>query len=385
MKIYLDNAATTKVDDEIIKAMQPYFDEKYGNPSSLHTYGQEAKQALESARETIAKSINAEPSEIIFTSGGTESNNLAIKEIAFTNRDKGNHIITTKVEHDCVLNSCKLLEKLGFEVTYLNVDEEGFLKLDELKAAIKKETILVSVIHGNNEIGTINDLDAIGNICKEKNIYFHTDACQSFTKVPIDVKKTNIDLITINSHKIHGPKGVGALFIKKGTKIGAYQHGGGQEFNKRSGTENIPGIVGFAKAVEIAKKTDLNKIEKLRNLLIEKIEKEIPEVKLNGPRKKRLQNNVNFIFKFIEGEGLLIKLDDEGIMASTGSACSSKSLEPSHVLLALGISPVIAHGSIRFSLSKYNTEEEMDYTVKKLKEKVAELRSISPLWSDKNV
>ena len=383
MRVYLDNAATTKVDDEVVEAMKPYFDEKYGNASSLHSYGQEAKKAVEDSREIIAKKLNADPKEIIFTSGGTESNNFAIKEIAFVNRDKGNHIITTKVEHDCILNSCKLLEKLGFEVTYLDVDEYGFVKLDELKKAIRKDTILVSIIHGNNEIGTINDLEAIGKICKENKVYFHTDACQSFTKIPIDVKKTNIDLITINAHKIHGPKGVGALFIKKGTRTDAFQHGGGQEFNLRSGTENIPGIVGFAKSVEIAE--DHEKIARLRDSLIEKIEKEIPEVKFNGSRKKRLQNNVNFIFKYIEGEALLIKLDDKGIMASTGSACSSKSLEASHVLLAIGLPPSIAHGSIRFSLSRYNTKEEIEYTIKNLKEIVAELRSISPLWSDKDV
>ena len=385
MKVYLDNAATTQVDKEVIEAIGPYLDEKYGNASSLHSFGQEAKKALENSREIIAKKLNADPKEIIFTSGGTESNNSTIKGVAFANKDKGNHIITTKVEHDCILNSCKWLEKQGFKVTYLNVDQEGFVKLDELEKEITKNTILVSIIHGNNEIGTINNLDKIGEICKKNNILFHTDACQSFTKVDIDVKKTNIDLITINSHKIHGPKGVGALYIKKGTKIDAWQHGGGHEFNKRSGTENISGIVGFAKAVEISNDKDLVQIEELRDYFIKKVEEEIKQIKFNGPRKDRLQNNINFIFRYIEGEGLLIKLDDEGIMASTGSACNSNSLEPSHVLIAIGIGAADAHGSIRFSLSKYNTKEEIDYTVDKLKEKVQELRSISPLWSDENV
>ncbi len=375
-KIYLDNAATTKVDERVLKAMLPYLEEDYGNASSLHTYGQNAKRALEESRKVIAESLNADSNEIIFTSGGTEANNFAIKGIAYANKEKGNHIIISRVEHDCVINSCKWLEKQGFEITYLDVDEEGYVRLDQLKEAIKETTILVSIIHGNNEIGTVNDLKAIKEICKD--IYLHTDACQSFTKV--DLNTEYADLITINAHKIHGPKGVGALYIKKGTKIEPWQHGGGHENRKRSGTENIPGIVGFAKAVEIADKEEYEKIAKLRDHFIERVEKEIPEIKVNGPRENRLPNNANIIFKFIEGEGLLIKLDDSGIMASTGSACSSKSLEPSHVLLALGINAGDAHGSIRFSFSKYNTIEEVDKTVDIVKEKVQELRDISPLW-----
>ncbi|MEA2038138.1 MAG: cysteine desulfurase NifS [Nanoarchaeota archaeon] len=380
MNVYLDNGATTIVDKEVEKVMLPYFDEKYGNPSSIHTFGQEAKAAIEKSRETIANILNADPSEIFFTSGGTESNNWTIKGVAFANKEKGKHIITTKVEHDCVLESCSWLEKQGFEVTYLDVDEEGFVKIDELKKNLRKDTILVSIIHGNNEIGTLNDLDEIGKICKENKVYFHTDACQSFTKVPLDVKKTNIDLVTINSHKIYGPKGVGALYIRKGTKVEIWQHGGGHESGKRAGTENVPGIVGFAKASQLTSEEDIKRMSELRDYFIEQVEKNIHEIKVNGPRDKRLCNNVNIIFKYIEGEGLLIRLDDKGVEASTGSACSSKSLEPSHVLTAMGIPHSIAHGSLRFSLSKYTTKEELDYALKMLKDEVANLRDLSPLW-----
>jgi cysteine desulfurase len=380
MNVYLDNGATTMVDKEVEKAILPYFTKVYGNASSLHTFGQNAKKAVEKSREIIAKKINALPEEIIFTSGGTESDNLALQEVAYTNRDKGDHIITTKIEHHAVEKSCKFLENDGFKVTYLNVDKEGFVDLGELKRAITDKTILVSIIHGNNEIGTIQDIDAIGKICKEKGVYFHTDAVQSFTKVPIDVGKQNITLASFSAHKIHGPKGVGALYVKKGTKIHPLMYGGSQENKLRPGTENIPLIVGFAKAVEIAKQEDFEKMEKLRDYFIEKIEKEIPEVKLNGSRDKRLCNNANITFKYIEGEALLIKLDDKGIAVSTGSACSSKELRPSHVLTAIGLDPAIAHGSIRFTLSKYTTKEELDYTIKNVKEVVKELRTISPLW-----
>lgn len=380
MKVYLDNGATTMVDKEVEKAMLPYFTKIYGNAFSLHTFGQEAKQALEKSREIIAKKINADPNEIIFTSGGTESDNLAIKGVAHALKDKGNHIITTKIEHHAVENSCKALEKEGLKVTWLNVDKEGFVDLEQLKNSITDKTILVSIIHGNNEIGTIQDIETIGKICKEKNVYFHIDAVQSFTKVPIDVKKQNITLASFSAHKLHGPKGIGALYIKKGTKIKKLSDGGSQESNLRAGTENIPYIVGFAKAVEIAKQEDCKKMQELRDYFIEKVEKEIPEVKLNGSREKRLCNNVNIIFKYIEGEALLLKLDDRGIAVSTGSACSSRDLKPSHVLIAIGLHPALAHGSIRFTLSKFTTKEELDYTIKSLKEAVAELRSISPLW-----
>ncbi len=377
MKRYLDNGATTRVDDEVLKEMLPFFTEHYGNASSMHTIGQNAKEALEESREKIADSIGANPNEIIFTSGGTESNNFAIKGVALA---KGaGHIITTKIEHDCVLNACKWLEKRGFDVTYLNVDNEGFVDIEQLKKSIRKDTILVSVIHGNNEIGTIQDIDAIGKICKENKIYFHTDACQSYTKVPITVE--NIDLMTINSHKIHGPKGVGALFIKKGTRLDPLFHGGGHEFKKRSGTENVSGIVGFAKAVEIGLKTDYSKVAELRDNMIEKVSKEIDNVILTGAKEgsKRLPNNVNFIFKFIEGEGILMYMDGHGVSVSTGSACSSNSLEPSHVMIACGFKHELAHGSIRFTLSKYTNKEEIDYTIEKLKETVKKLRKMSPL------
>lgn len=381
MKVYLDNGATTKIDDDVLKEMIPFMDEDYGNASSMHSFGEKAKLGLEKAREIIAKSLNANNNEIIFTSGGTESNNFAIKGIAFANENKGKHIITTKIEHDCVLNTCKWLTKRGFEITYLDVDNEGFVNIEQLKKSIRKDTILVSIIHANNEIGTIQDLKAIGEICKDHKVYLHSDACQSFTKIPVDVQEINIDLITINAHKIHGPKGVGALFIKRGTNITPLQHGGGHEFKKRSGTENVPGVVGFGKAVEISKNTDFKRIEELREHMIKRIHNEIPDVFLTGAKdmKKRLTNNINFIFKYVEGEGILMYLDMKGIAVSTGSACSSNSLEPSHVMIALGYSHELAHGSIRFTLSKYTTKEEIDYVVDNLKETIHKLRSMSPL------
>ena len=380
MKVYLDNGATTMVDKEVEKAMLLYFTKIYGNASSLHKFGQEAKEVLEKSREIIAKRINADPKEIIFTSGGSESDNLAIKGVAYANKDKGNHIITTKIEHHAVENSCKALEKEGFYVTWLNVNKEGFIDLGELKNSITKKTILVSIIHGNNEVGTIQDIEAIGKICKENNVYFHTDAVQSFTKVTVNVKKQNITLASFSAHKIHGPKGIGVLYIKKGTKIKKLIDGGSQEADLRAGTENIPYIVGFAKAVEIAKEEHCKKIAELRDYFIGQIEKDIPEVIVNGSREKRLCNNANIIFKYIEGEALLLKLDDKGIAVSTGSACSSKDLRPSHVLTAMGIPPATAHGSIRFTLSRYTTKEELDYTIKNVKEAVADLRKLSPLW-----
>ncbi|RLG15775.1 cysteine desulfurase NifS [Candidatus Pacearchaeota archaeon] len=377
-QIYFDNAATTKVDDEVLKEMLPYFNEKYGNASSVHFMGQEAKNALEKARKIIAKSINAKPHEIIFTSGGTESNNLAIKGLFYANYPEKNHIITTKIEHDCVLNACKWLEKQGAKVTYLNVDEEGFINLEELKKAITNKTILVSVIHGNNEIGTIQDLENIGKICKEKKVLFHTDACQSFTKVPIDVKKQNIDLVTLNAHKIHGPKGIGALYIKDGIKITPLLHGGGHERKIRSGTENVPGAVGFGKAVQIASPKDLEKMTKLRDKLIEEILK-IPNTTLNGPKNNRLCNNINVSFNNIEGEAIGGYLERYGICTSTGSACSSHTLESSHVLKAIGKTPIEANSSLRISISKYTKQEEIDYFLKVLPKIVKKLRRISPL------
>jgi len=384
MKIYLDNAATTPLAKEVLEEMLPYFSEKFGNASSIHSFGIEAREAIEKSREKIAKKLNAEPDEIIFTSGGTESNNLALKGIAFANRDKFKdinekpHIITTKIEHSCVLNTAKFLEKNGFEVTYLDVDEYGFVDAEKFESAIKKNTILASVIHGNNEIGTVQNIEELGKICREHEIYFHTDACQSFTKEEIDVKKQNLDLVTINAHKIYGPKGVGALYVRNGVKIEPLLHGGGHEKNLRSGTYNTPGIVGFGKAVEIIKKSDIERMKNLRDYLIKRVLDEIPNSRLNGHPTKRLCNNANFSFKNVEGESLLMLLDNAGISVSTGSACSSRSLEPSHVLTAIGLLPEEAHGSLRISLGIYNTKEEIDYTVENLKKIVERLRNLSP-------
>lgn len=374
--IYLDNAATTVVAPEVMKAMEPYFTEKYGNASSLHHKGQEAKMALNEAREVIAKSIGAKFDEIYFTSGGTESNNWALKDLFFVNRDK-KHIITTKIEHDCVLESCKFLEKMGAEVTYLDVDKDGFIDLEQLKKVIRDDTLVVSIIHGNNEIGTIQDLKSIGEICKSKGVYFHTDACQSYTKVSLDVNKMGLDLVTLNAHKIHGPKGVGALYVRKGVKLGVYIVGGGQEKGMRSGTENIAGIVGFAKAVKLAKSKHVKYISSLRDKLIKGI-LEIPDVRLNGPV-DRLCNNINVSFKYIEGESIGAYLDVKGICSSTGSACSSTKLETSHVLKAIGLSDLEAHGSLRLSLSRFNTVDEVEKVLEVLPGIVEKLRRISPL------
>jgi len=381
-EIYFDNAATTKMDEEVVKAMLPYFTEKYGNASSQHLAGQEAKNSIEKARKLIAKSINAKPEEIIFTSGGTESNNLALKGLFFQNKkDKTgkDHFITTKIEHDCILNTCKWLEKQGAKVTYLDVDKEGFVNLENIIKAITEKTIAVSIIHGNNEIGTIQDLEAIGKICKEKKTLFHTDACQSFTKVPVDVQKQNLSLVTLNSHKIHGPKGVGALYLRSGIKIDPLAHGGGHEKKIRSGTENVPGIVGFAKSVDIANSKDVKKMTNLRDYLIEALLK-IGNVNLNGPKgNKRLCNNINVSFNNIEGEAVGGMLEDAGIYASTGSACMSNTLETSHVLKALGLEPLQSNSSLRISLSKYTTLEEIQHFLKKIPEIVERLRKISPL------
>ncbi|MEM5868886.1 MAG: cysteine desulfurase family protein [Candidatus Aenigmatarchaeota archaeon] len=378
-RIYLDHAATTPIAKEVLEAMKPFFNKKFGNASSLHSFGREAREAIEHARDIIKKKANAKDHELIFTSGGTEANNFAIKGIAFANRKKGKHIITTKIEHDCVLNACKWLEKQGFEVTYLNVDKEGFINLNELEDKIRKDTILVSVIHGNNEIGTIQDLESIGRICKEHDVYFHTDACQSFTKTKIPMEY--VDLITINAHKIYGPKGIGGLFIRKDVKIDPLLHGGGHEFGLRSGTENVASIVGFGKAVEIARKEHIDKMQALNKMLIRGA-LEIEETRLNGPLpgEKRLCNNANISFKWIEGEAIILRLDSFGIAASTGSACSSRSLEPSHVLLAIGLTPEDAHGSVRFSVGKENTKEEIKYTIECLKKIVEDLRSVSPFY-----
>jgi len=377
--IYLDNAATTKVDDRVVEAMNIYHTEKYGNASSVHFKGEEARRDLEEARETIAKAIGARYDEIIFTGSGTESNNFAIKGLFFNNYPNKNHIITTKIEHDCVLNACKWLETKGAKVTYLNVNEKGFVNLKDIENAITDKTFLVSVIHGNNEIGTIQNLKGIGELCRKKGVLFHTDACQSLTKVPINVNKDNVDLVTLNAHKIHGPKGVGALYIRKGVSITPLLHGGGQEFKLRSSTENVPGIIGFAKAVKISSSSDVKNMKKLREYFIQELLK-IPNTRLNGADgEDRLCNNINLSFRNIEGEAIGSFLNVNGIFTSTGSACSSKSLEPSHVLTALGLSPLEANSSIRISISKYTTKEEIDYALSEIKKTVEKLRRISPL------
>lgn len=382
---YFDNAATTRVDDKVAEAMKEYLVECYGNPSSLHFKGQEAKRGLNEAREIIAKAIGAKFSEIVFTGSGTEANNFAIKGLFWQNsKDKTgkNHIITTKIEHDCVLNACKWIETQGGKVTYLNVDSEGFVNPKDVENVITDKTILVSVIHGNNEIGTIQNLKEIGEICHRNNVLLHTDACQSFTKVDLNVKKDNLDLVTLNAHKIHGPKGVGALYIREGIKITPLLHGGGQEFKLRSSTENVAGIVGFGKAVKQVGWGYVKNLTKMRDYFIERVMKEIPNVSLNGAKgDKRLCNNINLCFHNIEGEAIGSFLNSYGISTSTGSACSSKSLDPSHVLIALGKTPLEANSSVRFSISKYTTKEEIDYVIEKLKSTVEKLRKMSPLAS----
>ncbi|MHA1379696.1 MAG: cysteine desulfurase NifS [Candidatus Helarchaeota archaeon] len=393
MKVYMDHSATTKVDPEVVKAMLPYFTEKFGNASSLHQFGQDAHEALDHSRKLITDRINASYDELIFTSGGTESDNFAIKGVAYALKEKGNHIITSTIEHPAILNSCKALEGQGYKLTYLGVDSEGFIDLDQLAEAINKKTLLVSVMIANNEIGTLQDLEEIGKICKDNNVLFHSDAVQGFTKVPIDVKKYNLDLMSITAHKIHGPKGIGALYINKGVqqknKIKKLIDGGGHEFKLRAGTENVPGIVGFAKAVEIANEEHVKHMTKLRDKMINRILDEIPDSHLNGPNikihgEKRLCNNVNISFKYIEGEAMLFRLDMDGIACSTGSACASKSLDPSHVLQAIGLTYEEGlHGSLRFSLGRENTDEEVDYVIEKLKNTVEILRKMSPLAQNK--
>ena len=383
--IYMDNAATTPVKPEVLDAMLPYFTEKFGNPSSIYSISSENKKAITDAREVIAKTINTTPENIYFTAGGSESDNWALKATADAYASKGKHIITTKIEHHAILHTCEYLETKGFEITYLDVDENGLVKLDELTAAIRPDTILISVMFANNEIGTIEPIAEIGKIAHEHGVLFHTDAVQAYTQVPIDVEAMNIDMMSTSGHKINGPKGIGFLYIRKGVKIKSFIHGGAQERHRRAGTENVTGIIGLAKAAEIAtanmKERTAEEI-KVRDHLIERIEKEIPYAKLNGDRVKRLPNNVNFSFQFVEGESMLILLDSKGICASSGSACTSGSLDPSHVLLAIGLPHEIAHGSLRLTLSEETTKEDIDYTVDNLKAIVARLRSMSPLYED---
>ena len=383
--IYLDNAATTKTRPEVVEAMLPYFTEFYGNPSSIYSFSDEPKKAVAVGREAIAKSIGAKTNELYFTGGGSESDNWALKATAEAYKSKGNHIITSKIEHHAILHTCEWLEQHGYEVTYIDVDENGVLKLDELKKAIRPTTILISVMFANNEIGTIQPIKEIGQIAKEHGILFHTDAVQAYGHVPINVDELNIDMMSASGHKINGPKGIGFLYIRTGVKIRSFIHGGAQERKRRAGTENVPGIVGFGKAAEIAAANmeERSKYEsELRDYLMDRVIAEIPYARINGGRENRLPNNANFSFQFIEGESMLIMLDDKGICGSSGSACTSGSLDPSHVLLAIGLPHEIAHGSLRLTLSEETTKEDIDYTVESLKAIVSRLRSMSPLYED---
>lgn len=383
--IYLDNAATTPTRPEVVEEMLPYFTEKFGNPSSVYSFAAKNKSVVTKVRETIAQSLGTNTADIYFTAGGSESDNWALKATAEAYKDKGNHIITSKIEHHAILHTCEYLEKNGFEVSYIDVDENGVIKLDELKKAIRPTTILISVMFANNEIGTIQPIKEIGEIAKENKILFHTDAVQAYGQLAINVDELNIDMLSASGHKLNGPKGIGFLYIRKGLKLRSFVHGGAQERHRRAGTENVPGIVGLGKAVEIAMATLEERQKKeieLRDYLINNILEKVPYTRLNGHRTNRLPNNANFSFQFIEGESLLIMLDMEGICGSSGSACTSGSLDPSHVLLAIGLPHEIAHGSLRLTLSERNTMEEMDYVVEKVCAIVEKLRSMSPLYED---
>ncbi|MGN0308842.1 MAG: cysteine desulfurase NifS [Lachnospiraceae bacterium] len=383
--IYLDNAATTRPAPEAVQAMLPYLEDNYGNPSAFYSFAGKAAAAVDEARKTIAAAIGARPEEIYFTAGGSESDNWALVATAEAHENKGKHIITSAIEHHAVLHTCEYLEKRGFEITYVGVDEDGVVKLDELKAAIRPDTILISVMAANNEIGTIQPIKEIGAIAREHKILFHTDAVQAFGHIPLSVEEMNIDMLSASGHKIHGPKGIGIMYIRRGVKIGAFMHGGAQERRRRAGTHNVPGIVGMGKATELAvsnMEEAAGKVSELRDYLIEKVMVEIPYTKLNGHKRDRLPNNANFSFSFIEGESLLIMLDQAGICGSSGSACTSGSLDPSHVLMAIGLPHEIAHGSLRLTLSEETTREELDYTVNTLKGIVKRLRDMSPLYED---
>ena len=383
--IYLDNAATTKTAPEVVEAMLPYFTERYGNPSSVYGFAAANKEVISQQRDVIAGVLGAKGNEIYFTAGGSEADNWALKATAEAYEGKGNHIITTKIEHHAILHTCEYLEKKGYEVTYLDVDEDGVVKLDELKAAIRPTTILISVMYANNEIGTIQPIREIGEIAHEHGSLFHTDAVQAFGQVPIHVDECHIDMLSASGHKLNGPKGIGFLYIRTGVKIRSFVHGGGQERKRRAGTENVPGIVGLGAAVKRAADTMAERTGKeteLRDYLINRVLDEIPHCRLNGHRTKRLPNNANFSFQFIEGESLLIKLDMKGICGSSGSACTSGSLDPSHVLLAIGLPHEIAHGSLRLTLNEEITKEDIDYVVDSLKEIVGHLREMSPLYED---
>ncbi|MCM8780583.1 MAG: cysteine desulfurase NifS [Candidatus Omnitrophica bacterium] len=385
-RIYLDHAATTPMRPEVIEEMLPYFREKFGNASTLYFYGRQAKEALNLARERVASVINAEASEIVFTSGGTESDNFAIAGVAWANQKKGRHIITTSIEHHAVLNICKFLEKRGFEVTYLTVDGYGLVNPQDVKRAIRKDTLLISVMHANNEVGTIEPIEEIGEIAKEKGVYFHTDAVQTFGHIPIDVNKLNVDLLSVSAHKLYGPKGVGCLYIRKGTRIAPFLYGGDQEDKRRGSTENVAGIVGFGKAAELAKEEmeeEIKRLIPLRDRLIKQILEKIKYSRLNGHSTKRLPGNVNISIEFVEGESMLIQLDMKGICASSGSACTSSILEPSHVLTAMGVPAEAAYGSLRFSLGRDNSSEDIDYVLEVLPGIAENLRAMSPLYQER--
>ena len=383
--IYLDHAATTQTKPEVVDAMLPYFTEFYGNPSSVYKFSNKGKEAILNARTTIANSLNTEVTNIYFTAGGSEADNWALKATAEAYSAKGKHIITSKIEHHAILHTCEWLEKQGYEITYIDVDENGILKLDQLEKAIRPDTILVSVMFANNEIGTIQPIKEIGELCKKNGVLFHTDAVQAYGQLPIDVEALHIDMLSASGHKLNGPKGIGFLYIRKGVKIRSFVHGGAQERSRRAGTENLPGIVGFGKAVEIAFETMEARAKhetELRDYVMDKVLAKIPYTRVNGHKTNRLPNNINFSFQFIEGESLLIMLDMAGICGSSGSACTSGSLDPSHVLLAIGLPHEIAHGSLRLTLGEENTKEETDYVIDQLKRIVERLRSMSPLYED---
>lgn len=381
--IYLDNAATTRVSDGVMEAMLPYFQERYGNPSSIYEFSMQNKKVLVEAREEIAKALSCEPSEIYFTSGGSEADNWALCKIAEEYKDKGRHIITSRIEHHAILHTCEWLEKQGYEVTYVGVDEQGIVKLDELKRAIRPDTILISIMAANNEIGTIQPIEEIGALAKERGVYFHTDAVQAFGHIPLDVKRMQIDLLSASAHKLNGPKGIGFLYVKQGLRLPSMIHGGGQERGRRAGTENVPGIVGFGQAVKEAMEKMQERAareQELRDYFMDAVLARVPYTRVNGSRGKRLPNNVNFSFQFIEGESLLIMLDMQGICASSGSACTAGSVDPSHVLMALGLPEEVANGSIRFTLGAETTREEIDTTIEKVAEIVQKLREMSPFF-----
>ena len=383
--IYLDNAATTKTSEEVVAAMLPYFTEYYGNPSSVYEFASESKKAVSNARRTIAETLGAQENEIYFTAGGSEADNWALKATAEAYQSKGKHIITTKIEHHAILHTAEYLEKRGFEITYIGVDENGVVKVDELEKANRPDTILISVMFANNEIGTIQPIKEIGEIAKKHGVLFHTDAVQAYGQLPINVDELHIDMLSSSGHKLNGPKGIGFLYIRKGVKIRSFVHGGAQERKRRAGTENVPGIVGYGKAAEIAAKTMKERTAKeieLRDHLIDRVLAEVPYTRLNGHRTNRLPNNANFSFQFVEGESLLILLDNNGICASSGSACTSGSLDPSHVLLAIGLPHEIAHGSLRLTLSAETTMEDIDFVVDCIKQIIERLRSMSPLYED---